>query len=177
MPNKSNLTDQVCAVRRNLFSWARANWRHPAMVLPALILFTQIIGEFYPFSHFPMYSNPSDQPSDYIFVVDAANRTEDGEYIPVSMEDVFGVRAAKAKKIFISRLKDYAKDRGVEREDLTPEQTAEVAATLLEYLRGRAKAIRKTEQLPARLALVRGVIRAEFGVALHIEDELIVEEP
>lgn len=160
-----------------LTNWTRANWRHPAMALPALIVLTQVLGEFYPFSNFPMYSNPSKQPSDYIFVADADNRAEDGGFIPVSMEDVFGVPAAKAKKILNSRLADYAKERDLDWRTLNAEQTEEVAVTLLEFLRDRAEVIGEAQQLPDRLVLVQGVIHAELGVALHRDEEPIAEEP
>lgn len=146
------------------------------MVLPALILLTQIVKEFYPFSHFPMYSNPTDQPSVVVYAVDADERAKDGGYLPVSMERVFGVRAASTKKRLYSNIKNRAKDLGIDKEDLPEEELSEIASDLLEYLRRQARKIGKEDQLPPRLALVHGEIHAEIGIKLHRVDEIIAEE-
>ncbi len=156
--------------------WFRANWRHPAMILPGLILLTQVLGEFYPFSHFPMYSNPNVEPSTYIYVVDA-DEAEAGKMVPVAMEHVFGVRAARAKKIYYAWLKDRAKELGFrDRHDLHPEQREEIARKLLAFFRKRSEAIGETGQLPERIALVMVEIAPELGVALQRRESLITSE-
>jgi hypothetical protein len=169
MPSESRILSRLAA-------WFRANWRHPAMALPALVMLTQMLEEFYPFSHFPMYSNPTAEPSALVFVIDADKRSEDGGYIPVSMERVFGVRAAKTKKILYTRLFDRADELGVKKQELTPRQVTEVASTVLSYLRDRAEDIGKADRLPPRLALVHVEIHAEVGVALHQNESIIAEE-
>lgn len=45
-------------------------WRHPIMPLIVFVLASKIIGEFYPFSPFSMYSNPSPVPLRFCYVTD-----------------------------------------------------------------------------------------------------------
>ena len=178
MANTPGILPYFRKTASTFWRWYRANWHQPAMVLPYMIIFTQVVKEFYPFSHFPMYSNPSAMETRVIFVIDAEKRAENGELIPVSMEPMFGVRAARAKKIFHTRLDDYGKklDPKLKRDELNPEQVAEVARELLAYLRDRAKAIRTMDQLPTKLALAQKTIAAELGVGFRLDESIIAHE-
>lgn len=166
---------------KRLGTWWRANWKHPAMVLPAMIVLTQIVKEFYPFSHFPMYSNPNSQPATVVFAVDADLRDEDGSFVPVSMERVFGVRAASIKKRLYSEFRKRAdqldlKNRRYMARDLPKEDVERFASELLDYLRRQAEKNGNRDKLPPRLALVHREIYAEIGVKLRRNEWIMAEE-
>jgi len=63
---------------KNRWSWLHKLRRHPISIVLVFVLFSKIIGEFYPFSPFSMYSNPSSEPLRYYYVADGA-----GEPIPI----------------------------------------------------------------------------------------------
>ncbi len=60
------------------WGWFHKLRRHPISIVLVFVLFSKIIGEFYPFSPFSMYSNPSSEPLRYYYVADGA-----GEPIPI----------------------------------------------------------------------------------------------
>ena len=60
--------------------------------------------EFYPFSHFPMYSGLA-QSTTVVFVTDEEEQ-------PFAFRDVFQIGAANAKKIFNTELTRLAESRG-----------------------------------------------------------------
>lgn len=62
----------------NRRSWFYKLRRHPVSIVLVFVLFSKIIGEFYPFSPFSMYSNPSSEPLRYYYVADG-----EGEPIPI----------------------------------------------------------------------------------------------
>jgi len=70
------------------------------VILIALLL--QGFKEFFPFSHFPMYSQlPPD--TDYFYLTDA-------EGTLIGQQSIFGVRAARMKKIYVANLKEEQQD-------------------------------------------------------------------
>lgn len=129
------------------------------------ITVSQQLGENYPFSHYPMYSNPSAER--HFFVV-----TDDkGEAFPIVTHT--GVTAPQVGKILRKKLDEYAKDNDTKRKHLTPEDYQIIGKDIFDYLREQAALIDQT--LPAKLQLRRNEVGYEDG---HIIDtsEIIAQE-
>lgn len=119
----------------------------------AFVFLLKAVGDFYPFSDFPMYSGFGEY-ADVLFV-----ETESGERLPVLT--VFGKRESRCKKIWKSKLREVANAEGRHSEDAT-EDDLRVAG---EYLLGRLLAERYQGRLEPygtrELRLVQRRIRLE----------------
>lgn len=155
--------------------WSR-RWRQPLLVLPLLVVFMLVVGEFYPFSDFPMYSDPDPDTTYYIFLGDADALDEGGLPRPIAMQYLVGIRAAKAKKILWSNLKARARELGKGAGDLSDEELRQVAAATLAYFRAREEHMGTADQMPARLALVRGEVDLALGEGIRERWTVLAEE-
>ncbi len=120
---KRAVPEQRFGRTRNLIT---AAWRLPFKRVFALTALLFFVGEFYPLSNFPMYSGVSDD-ADYYYLTDEAGR-------PVPMLTYFGIRTARAKKVFRGHLKEFTDARGVKREEGTMEERRAAGETLLRFL-------------------------------------------
>ncbi len=77
-------------IYHHMIEKARLFWRHPAGWALLLACALVGIGECYPFTPFPMYSNP-DGSADILYVTDQTDA-------PLPMRAVFGVGSAQGKK-------------------------------------------------------------------------------
>ena len=69
-------------------------------VLPlALVLMSQVLEEWYPLSHFPMY-RALDPKADYLFISDGRDR-------PVALNPVFGTSGGFLKKLYFRQLEEF----------------------------------------------------------------------
>lgn len=128
-----------------------AGWiflRHSFFAVPLIVALSIWVEDFFPLSHFPMYSDPNNSEN-YFFV---ASLNDKGEPEPLPINALTGVTAPKVKKMYKSWAKDHAKSLGKSDSDLTPEERAEVGRRLLAYL--KEQAIKKKKDLPGTAALV-----------------------
>lgn len=130
---------------------------HPFVPAVLFVAFSLGIGEFYPFSNFPMYGNPSPAPRDYYYLTDGADE-------PIPALTATGLSASKVKKIFNSRLSKFRKEQKIKKKrDITDAHRTAVGEELLAYIRSQT-----TDSLPPKIKLVR--------VLIHTEDKTLREE-
>jgi hypothetical protein len=123
--------------------------KHPASILVWFCLFSLIVQEQFPFSHYPMYSGWSSR-THYFYLAD-----EDG---PIPAKLVFKTSVPRTKKLYGGILDKVKKERGVEYSDLTEGDFAEAGRRLLKKLRGEAPASRRDkfgDIMDRELSLVR----------------------
>jgi hypothetical protein len=128
--------------------------QYPFKRVAALVIAFIVIGEFYPFSHFPMYSGVSSD-ADYFYITNESDE-------PIPMVQYFGTRTAQAKKIYRKQLTELTDARKVKRAMATREEERQAGEYLLNYLL-------KTMPDPQRPLLKASEIRL-IRVALTIED-------
>jgi hypothetical protein len=109
--------------------WCRKLANIPFLSVVALALIMQATKEFYPFSHYPMYSDLP--PSvEYYYLT-----TCRGELIP--QVRFFGFSTSWTKKMLNSRLKTITGGRNID--DATPEEIKEAGLQTLQYLMDHCK--------------------------------------
>jgi hypothetical protein len=109
--------------------WCRKLANIPFLSVVALALIMQATKEFYPFSHYPMYSDLP--PSvEYYYLT-----TCRGELIP--QVRFFGFSTSWTKKMLNSRLKAITGGRNID--DATPEEIKEAGLQTLQYLMDHCK--------------------------------------
>lgn len=89
-----------------------------------IIALCLVLQEFYPFSHFPMYSTFGSK-SHYVYLADSNDE-------PIAIKKYFKYSAPKLKKMFVTRLNFMKKAQNVK--DTTMELRKDAARTLLAYL-------------------------------------------
>jgi hypothetical protein len=135
------------------------------MALVVFVVVTQKLEErVYPFSAFPMYSNPDDW-DDYIYLTDAA-----GE--PVGITPHTGLSASKMNKIFNNKMKEVGLRSSAQRHAAQPDLEAKAAADVLRTARQLAK--RRNRPLPQLVRLMR-VIVERHGQQLTETTHLVAE--
>lgn len=135
--------------------------RTPLTTLALYCLISVYLGENFPFSNFPMYSNPSAERMYHTI------SGEDGIGLPV--QALTGVTSPKIGKIYRTKAEKYGKKHGVKASKLTTEQVAAVGRELLRDLRTKAEYLGRADQLPAKLQLNR--------IRITYKDGRIVETP
>ena len=123
-------------------------WRriifHPLMILPGFIVITQKAKEkAYPFSNFPMYSNPSEW-DDYIYLTD-------GQDQPLAVQPFTGVSTAKLGKIFNTEMKKHGLKQSIQKRNAPPDIEAAVGREVLTKARRWAENRRRPLPQPTRL--------------------------
>jgi hypothetical protein len=91
-----------------------------------MVLFLFTVKEFYPFSHYPMYSGLNDDV-DLYFV-------RDSEKQPVPVLSAYGIKTSRVKKMFNTELGELLKPRRAKRSEATPEEMREAGDRVLAYL-------------------------------------------
>ena len=111
------------------WNWCRKLANIPFLAVAALALIMQAAKEFYPFSHYPMYSDLP--PSvEYYYLT-----TCKGELIP--QVRFFGFSTSWTKKMLNSRLKTITGGRNID--GATPEEIKEAGLQTLQYLMDHCK--------------------------------------
>lgn len=129
--------------------------RHPIFPLVVFILASQALGEFYPFSPFSMYSNPTSRPLLYCYVTD-------GEGEPLPIQTHTGTSPASITKNFNRIRHKIADERDGDEETLGIRQ--EAGAEVLEYLRELSFERGKGRELTSSIQLMEVYIGfAEAG--------------
>jgi len=119
---------------------------HPLWWLPIFAALCLWLKEAYPFSHFPMYSDP-DPEVFYMYVAQGLSYHKPGNPIAISWHS--GLRATKVKKRWVAGLKKL-KEKGTDPSD--QEQSRAVGTALLQSLRQTAN--KKSRPLPEHLQLI-----------------------
>ncbi len=128
-----------------------AGWlglRHSFFVVPFIVFLSIWVEDFFPLSHFPMYSDPNESEN-YFYLATADGA---GGLDPVPVRALTGVTAPKVKKMYKSWARDHAASLGKSDKELTAEERARVGRDLLAFLRGQAEG--KPGALPGHLSLV-----------------------
>lgn len=165
------------ALPTRVAAFARALWSALPLKLCFFgVAFLWIAKEFYPFSHFPMYSDFG--PHDYVvFISD-----QDGKALPLEAVTA-GIRTARLKKKFNGELNDVQDKIGkIEgkkpaKEKMTAEQMAPAAEIALAWVMPR---LAETRLLPGGVTAVqlRHVgISYEDGKIVVTEPRLLAELP
>lgn len=123
-------------------------WRrilfHPLMAVPLFIVITQQLGEKgYPFSNFPMYSNPSDW-EDYIYLTDGEDR-------PIGVQPHVGMSSAKLNKVFNNTMKNHGLKLSAVKRNAPPEVEKKVGDEVLQKARRWAENRKRPLPEPTRL--------------------------
>lgn len=123
--------------------------KHPASILVWFCLFSLIVKEQYPFSHYPMYSGWSHR-THYFYI---ANDEE-----PIKAKRVFKVSVPRTKKLYGGIIEEIEDERGVSNHELTQADFSEAGRRLLKKLRDEAPPRRReqfAEIMSRNLSLVR----------------------
>lgn len=136
--------------------------------LTALILFCVIsitLKENYPFSNFPMYSNPSPERPYYMLA------NGQGEPIPVAV--LTGVTCPKVGKIYRTECQKVADKLDMNKDKLPPAQKQAIGEKMFAYFRDEAAS--RKQVLPDKLQLIRKEISYQNG-AIAETSEVIAKE-
>src|SRR5690606_25759419 len=115
-----------------------AGWlflRHSFFTVPLIVFLSLWVQDFFPLSHFPMYSDP-DEREDYFYV---ATVGDSGEITPIPVRGLTSITAPKVKKMYKSWAGDDAEKQGKSSKDLTTEERAEIGERLLLFLKAQAE--------------------------------------
>ncbi len=115
--------------------------------------------EFYPFSSFPMYSNP-DGFSDYLYVTDQHDK-------PIPTQNFFGQSVPKLKKTFNSFLREAVADLGVDSSEVPQELRYQAGLDMMYLL--------LNSRFSWRPELPEGPLRLYY-VGIHLEDRELVRK-
>ncbi len=149
--------------------------RHPFLHLWLLVFFCLSIKEFYPFSNFPMYSDP-DETENYLVVGQVTPEEENG-WKPLPVRELTGITAPKVKKMFKSRRDAYCDEVDKDSDELSEAELAAIGQDLLNYLREQALARTDgKEPLPDQLVLVDYWIIYEDGGGYSETPTIITKE-
>ena len=128
-----------------------AGWiglRHSFFSVPFIVCLSIWVQDFFPLSHFPMYSDP-DESENYFYV---ATTNETGEVEPIPVRKLTSITAPKVKKMYKSWSRQRADEMDKSDRDLTQEERAEVGRELLTFLNGQA--VDRNREMPEPLHLV-----------------------
>lgn len=131
----------------------------PVTVLVIYCGISLLLEENYPFSHYPMYSNPGADRSYYI-VADAAGQ-------PLPIADLTGITCPKVGKMYRKKAEELASRLKLSRSSLPPEQRQKVGEEIFAQLRLYAGQLNKT--LPDKLVLQK--------VDVSLRDGKVTENP
>ena len=127
---------------------ALIGFRHSFFMVPFIVFLSIWVEDFFPLSHFPMYSDPNESENYfYVATADAGGATE-----PLPVRKLTSITAPKVKKMYKSWAREYANELGKSDRELTREERAKVGRDLLAFLRKQAD--ERHEAMPDRLALV-----------------------
>lgn len=133
--------------------------RHAIFPVFVYIVLSMILKENYPFSHFPMYSNPSTKPLSYFYLAD-------GEGDPVRLLYHTGLTPSRLTKRLGNEKTKYEKKGGLSEEEIV----AKAGIDVLTFIRKlNAKRI-KSRPLPEKIQLV------QMRISLDGSDEGFSEE-
>jgi hypothetical protein len=122
--------------------------RHSFFMVPLIVFLSLWVQDFFPLSHFPMYSDP-DESENYFYV---ASVDESGTQEALPVRALTSITAPKVKKMYKSWAREYADSLEKRDRDLTKEERAKVGRDLLTFL--KKQAVERNREMPPKLALV-----------------------
>lgn len=125
----------------------------PITTLIIYCVLSVVIRENFPFSNFPMYSNPS--PERYYYTISEA----DGKGLPIAT--LTGITSPKIGKIYRKKADELSKEIGVSPSKFSQEQVQALGLEILTFL--RQQAANKQQPLPAKLQINKIVISYQDG--------------
>lgn len=151
--------------------WFRTLSHHPIFAVLVFVLFSKLIGEFYPISPFSMYSNPSTEPLIFCYVADG-----EGKALPILWHSgQTPARLTKKQRAERSVLEQEIEKRtGRGKDELTEEEDrairAQAGREVLEYVIDLSQKRSQKRHLKPPLQLVE--------VAIGLDDDgLLTETP
>lgn len=129
----------------------------PLVTLGIYTILSLVLEENYPFSNYPMYSNPSPERPYYMIT--------DGDGNPLPIQTLTGVTCPKIGKIYRTKAEKLAKELDVRAVDLKPEHMQAISMEMFAYL--REEGARKKQAMPAKLRLVKSYISYEDGKVIE----------
>jgi hypothetical protein len=147
----TDFANDMTALFASLTILSLAGWvflRHSFFAVPFVAFLSIWVEDFFPLSHFPMYSDP-DNSENYFYV---ATQDEDGGLTPLPVNALTGVTAPKVKKMYKSWSRDFAAKLGKSDSKLTKEERAEVGRDLLAYL--NEQALSRKKEFPGEASLI-----------------------
>jgi hypothetical protein len=141
--------------------------RIPYLGLVAITLCLLAIREWYPFSHFPMYSRLENKAS-VVYITNASNA-----YIPI--RTAFGVSASEVKKQYNRERGILTKPDGRAYHDTTEAEEMAAALTVLRFLYGQRREKFWKEKTAGKLRLFFRVISLAESGGIKQQDRLIAE--
>jgi len=151
LPRNPIFAPDMAVLFASLTVLSLAGWvflRHSFFAVPFVLFLSIWVEDFFPLSHFPMYSDP-DNSENYFYV---ATQDGDGELTPLPVNALTGVTAPKVKKMYKSWTRDFAAKQGKSDSKLTKAERAEVGRSLLAYL--QEQAVRRRKDFPGTAALI-----------------------
>ncbi len=141
--------------------------KHSVFSVPFVIFLSLWVQDFYPLSHFPMYSDP-DESENFFYL---ARDLGEGKTQPLPVLKITGVTAPKVKKLFKAWAKERAAELDKSDKELSDEERAEIGRELLEFLGDQAGKRGMAEDLKGSLALV------EVWIVYDTKTRKITETP
>ncbi len=148
--------------------WLRFHLTHPVAALVALIAVNLAIQEFFPFSHFPMYSQPDSEKLYYYL----AGSSAEGAVEPLPVLDLTGFTSGKIGKMYRSARMDYCAEMGIDRDDLTRADREAIGRSVLEFIYSEETAY---SERPATWHLMEGSVAFKDG-ALRETSKIIASQ-
>lgn len=152
------MLDTLCALigLTSLVLWIRT--RHPFFCLPLLVAGSLLLeDDAYPFSHFPMYSDP-DESENYLYLAEPSESSDKakqvaGEWVsPLPSKTLTGITAPKIKKMYKRYLEDYAKEIDTKTKELSDEQRAKIGRQILAFFREQGE--KRNSEMPEEMRLI-----------------------
>jgi hypothetical protein len=143
----------ISRLRASLQTVWRFLKRSPIGVMMLYMIICLQVQENYPFSHYPMYSNPSPERP-YYMVTD-----EEGK--PIAVGDLTGITSPKVGKRYRTFVEEEAKKLKVKAVELPA--AGQQAAGMRIFQQLREGAAKRKRELPAKLQLIRAELSFEDG--------------
>ena len=144
--------------------------KHSIFSVPFVIFLSLWVQDFYPLSHFPMYSDP-DESENYFYL---AKDLGDGKTEPLPVRAITGVTAPKVKKLYKAWAREFAEKNDKSHKELTDEERAEIGRELIQFLFEQAGKRNQSEKMKGPLALVEVWIVYDTGTRKITETPAVV---
>lgn len=163
------MTESVPSVPAPPAAFLPAAWywlkRTPLVVMVVYCVISLVLEENYPFTHYPMYSNPSAERSYYL--------VSDGDGKPLPVAELTGITCPKIGKMFRTKASEVAAEMKVSKSSLGPEQLQAIGSEIFTQLRHYAKDMHTA--LPPKLQLSRVDISYDNGRVIETPQLLAKE--
>lgn len=147
-PTKPEFMEALFAFLTILSLAAWIGLRHSFFAVPFIVCLSIWVQDFFPLSHFPMYSDP-DESENYFYVAEVDDQ---GQLEALPVRHLTSITAPKVKKMYKSWSRELADELGKSDRKLTKEERAKVGRELLAFLSKQAEERRLA--MPGRIALV-----------------------